>query len=296
MSKCLVHIEGGTGKHIMAAAVMPLLRKKYDEIYTVSAYTDILQACPYVEQSFAIGQSNLYTDLVCDDDCTVLWKDPYNNNAFIKKHIHLFTAWCEEFAIEPPVNPMRLSPCLELNRLPFLERGLARMDEWINSANGDYIIVQFTGGQSPLSPTEIYQAYNEPIKRNYYEGQKLVYALQEAYPSAKILCYGLPNEPDYRGADKIEVPYLCYRHAAKNARKIVCIDSSLQHLAAGTGADCTVIWGETRPEHFGYAFHKNICAGNVKNTQPYFRPLGASPSIVKFPSVEVVMEVVTEGD
>ena len=58
-------------------------------------------------------------------------------------------------------------------------------------------------------------------------------------------------------------PYLWYRVlgevlAEDKKNFAVVIDSSLQHILAGTGLDTYVLWGETRPEHFGHACHKNF--------------------------------------
>ena len=60
----------------------------------------------------------------------------------------------------------------------------------------------------------------------------------------------------------------------------------MQHLATGVNPNVTVVWGETRPEHFGYACNRNIAAKHVLNSQPYFKPLGISPSIVRMPEPE----------
>jgi ADP-heptose:LPS heptosyltransferase len=136
----------------------------------------------------------------------------------------------------------------------------------------------------------------EPIHRNYHKGQELIDALKEKYPGRSILHYALPNEPSYEGAVKMPLPYIVYHELGKVADAIVCTDSSLQHLTAGTNRNTTVIWGETRPEHFGYNFNKNICAKNVINSQPYFKPLGVSPSIVRMPSVKDVMNIVESNE
>lgn len=303
MSKCLVNVQGGTGKHIMATAIMKELKSKYDEVYVTSAYKDIMDACPYVDGSFMFGQSNLYQDIVLDDDCDVLWKDPYDNPKFIKKRCHLFDAWAEEFDISLSAPAMDLSPQLDIMRVPQMSKAIEEADKWVNDKHGDFIIVQFTGGQSPFlfeqqmknkdkQDIPQYNEYKEPLKRNFHDGQKLVDALREEYKGTAILHYGLKNEPDYKGSEKVILPYLTYRYLAPKAKAIVCIDSSLQHLCAGTGANVIVIWGETKPEHFGYSFFKNVCAKNVKNTQPYFKPLGASPAIVKMPSVDEIVATV----
>ena len=167
-----------------------------------------------------------------------------------------------------------------------------KKEEWKNN----YCIVQFNGGQSPLSPMKdqhgnpiSYHDNQENIKRNYYKGEVIVERLKKLYPGATIVHFALPNEPTLEGTVKVELPYLAYALLAEDAKAVVCIDSSLQHLSTGRCKDVTVIWGETRPEHFGYNSNKNVCAKNVLNSQPYFRPLGISPSIVRMPEPEEVI-------
>lgn len=296
--KCLINVDGGLGKNIMLTALMTVLAEKYDEIYVISPYVDVFKACSYVTDAFEPGPkcATLYQELVLDEECDVLWKEPYSNQRFIKKQCHLFDAWLEEFGITD-VDTEGLLPCLDI-----LEEELPKVRELVDRVSlplGKFIIVQFCGGQSPLAPQQDkngnpipYDERQEYLKRNYYKGQQLINALKKEYPDCKIVHYALPNEPTYEGAEKLNLPYIAYRLLAERAFKVVCTDSSLQHIATGACEDITVIWGETRPEHFGYSSNKNITATNVINSQPYFRPLGASPSLVKMPSVSDVMEIV----
>jgi hypothetical protein len=170
-------------------------------------------------------------------------------------------------------------------------------DEKMNEWNHNFCIVQFNGGQSPLGPMKDqngnpipYNDQQEAIKRNYYKGEKIVQLLKEKYPDTTVVHFALPNEPTLEGTVKVQMPYLAYHLIAAEAKAIVCTDSSLQHLSTGANDNVTVIWGETRPEHFGYKRNNNVCAQHVLNSQPYFKPLGVSPSIVRMPDPEVVME------
>lgn len=296
--KCLINVDGGMGKNVMLTALMPILKRKYDDIYVISPYFDIFKACSYVTDAFPPGQGSLYEELVLDDDCEVLWKEPYSNSRFIKKQCHLFDAWLEEFGIEDTTS--ELTPLIDHIREEFPQVAMTA-DHYLKEFGEKFIIVQFCGGHSPLEDQKDQEGnpiqhneHQEFIKRNYFKGQELINALKEKYPDTTIVHYALPTETTYENCTKIEVPYLTYRLLAERAFKVVCTDSSLQHLSTGACSDVTVIWGETRPEHFGYECNKNICAKNVKNCQPYFKPLGVSPSIVKMPSVEEVMAKVEE--
>lgn len=294
MKKCLINVEGGLGKNIMLTAILEELKEKggYDEMYVISPYHDVFKACSVVTDAFPPGQGTLYQELVLDPECDVLWKEPYSNQKFIKKECHLFDAWAEEFGIILTDKADSYTPRLDKieKEYPAL-RKIA--DEKMNEWNHNFCLVQFTGGQSPLSPTQDqngnplpYANAQEAIKRNYYKGEQVVKLLKDKWPDTTIVHFALPNEPSIEGAIKIEVPYLTYHLLAPEAKEIVCIDSSLQHLATGVNDNITVIWGETRPEHFGYACNRNIAAKHVLNSQPYFKPLGVSPSIVRMPEPE----------
>ena len=297
--KCVVTVEGGLGKNVMFTAMLKELAKKYEKIYVLSPYFDVFKACPYVTDAFPMGQvSTLYQQLCLSDDCDVLWKEPYTNQKFIKKQVHLFDAWAEELGITLSEKAMDMVP--QISRYTELPLVKLQTEELLKQLNGQkFILIQLCGGQSPLAPQLDkdgklipYNDHNEGLKRNYYRGQELVDLLKKTYPEHRILHFALPNEPSYEGADKVQAPYLVFHELCKHADKVVCTDSSLQHLATGVCKDVTVIWGETRPEHFGYACNKNICAKNFMNSQPYFRPLGASPAFVDFPTPEEVLKVV----
>ena len=204
----------------------------------------------------------------------------------------MFDAWAAEFGITLADKADTYIPCLDkvVEEYPAL-RQIA--DEKMNEWNHNFCLVQFTGGQSPLTPQRDqqgnpvpYMNAQEAIKRNYAKGEQVVQLLKEKWPDTTVVHFGLPNEPSVNGAIKIEVPYLTYRLLAAEAKEIICIDSSLQHLATGVNDNVTVIWGETRPEHFGYACNRNVAAKHVLNSQPYFKPLGVSPSIVRMPEPE----------
>lgn len=296
MKKCLINVEGGLGKNVMLTSIIGRLKAAghYDEVYVISPYHDVFKCCPDVTDAFQPGLGTLYQELVLDPECDILWKEPYSNEKFIKKQCHLFDAWMEEFGYSEGYSnsPSAFTPHLENleKEFPHLVKiAQEKMNEW----GHNYCIVQFNGGQSPLSPMKDqngnpmpYMNAQEAIKRNYHKGEEVVRLLQEKWPGAQIVHFALPNEPTIDGTIKVEVPYLTYHILAKEAKEIICIDSSLQHLATGVNDNITVIWGETRPEHFGYECNRNVAAKHVLNSQPYFKPLGVSPSIVRMPEPE----------
>ena len=295
MKKCLINVEGGLGKNIMLTAILKEFKaqKGYDELYVISPYHDVFKACSAVTDAFPPGLGTLYQELVLDEECDIYWKEPYSNQKFIKKQCHLFEAWAEELGFDLYHPGNSYVPLLDKVGDAFPQLAKVAADQK-NNWNHNYCIVQFSGGQSPLGPLQDaqgnlvpYPNMQEAIKRNYAKGQQVVDKLIEKWgPDTHIVHFALPNEPTYDGTERVEIPYLTYRLLAEEAKEIVCIDSSLQHLATGVNEHITVIWGETRPEHFGYACNRNVCAQHVLNSQPYFKPLGISPSIVRMPEPE----------
>lgn len=298
MKKCLINVEGGLGKNVMLTAILAEFKKTkgYDELYVVSPYYDVFKCCPAVTEAYPPMQGTLYQELVLDKDCDVYWKEPYSNQHFIKKECHLFTAWAEELGFNLKHEADTYLP--DLSKLPEAFPAIVSTAEQIKQKLGKkFVIVQFCGGQSPLSLQKdkeghfnLYNDRQEALKRNYFDGQKVIDLIKEKYPDVTVLHFSLPNEPAYNGAVKVEVPYLTYALLAKEAEAVITIDSSLQHLSTGNCKNVTVIWGETRPEHFGYKVNKNICAPKVLNSQPYFKPLGVSPSMVKMPEAKEIVK------
>lgn len=302
--KCLINVEGGLGKNVMLTAILAEFKAhgEYDEMYVISPYFDVFKSCSVVTDAFPPGQGTLYQELVLDEDCDVFWKEPYSNQRFIKKQCHLFDAWAEEFGFKLLMNENTYVPQLDKIAEEY-PRVKQIADEKMNEWNHNFCIVQFNGGQSPLGPMQDqngnpipYNDQQEAIKRNYYKGEKIVQLLKEKYPDTTVVHFALPNEPTIEGTVKVQMPYLAYHLIAAEAKAIVCTDSSLQHLSTGVNDNVTVIWGETRPEHFGYGCNNNVCAQHVLNSQPYFKPLGVSPSIVRMPEPEVVMELIMQED
>ena len=83
------------------------------------------------------------------------------------------------------------------------------------------------------------------------------------------------------------VHYKNYYWLSKHADHIICIDSSLQHMTAGVKKS-VVIWGDTKPQHFGYSLHHNLFEDN-EDTMSYCRPFGESNQKVIFPNPEKVL-------
>ncbi len=289
----LITVEGGVGKQVAFTALLPYIKKQYKKIYIVSPYKHIFESNPYVTEVFNFGE-DIYQSLVLREDVKVLYKEPYSNERFIKKQCHLLEAWAEELDLGN-IDLNSLKPELYLTKK---EKEQAKK---VYEQMTPFILIQMTGGQSPVSFDENNQAqYNscEPVKRNYPYYKELVQEIYKKYPDYNIVRYALPNEPmPDELVDIVKtiepIPFKLYHDIIQKADGVVCIDSSLQHIASSAGKKCVVIWGDTQPEHFGYTLHINLREENLNKT-PYFKPLGPSNSHVEFPDVEDVMDSLEE--
>ena len=191
---CLINVEGGLGKNVMLTSILKELKEEggFEHLYVMSPYHDVFKACPYVDDSFPTGQPSLYQELVLDPNVEVLWKEPYNNSKFIKKTCHLFNAWREEFGLDTDARDdeggANVVPILDSNLIREEYPELAKLVDERLKELGQFIIVQFCGGQSPLGDMKAeYQERLEGIKRNYYKGQEVINKLHELYPDHKIV-------------------------------------------------------------------------------------------------------------
>ena len=282
MSKnALLVVEGGLGKQIMSMSLLKGLANKYTNVFTVSPYPDIFKASPYVTESFQHGVHDI-TNIVYDKGTTIFGYNPYQDSRFIKKEAHLMEVWNELVGLEYDEN---LLP--EIN-LDLLDPIILKETEKIKKDLNKFIIVQFSGGQAAMTNGQ--GQYIEILKRNYKQGQELVDLLIKKYPDHKILNYSLPNEPYLMNTVRLEAPYIFYFDLVKSATQVICIDSSLQHIAAAVNKPATVIWGETRPEHFGWKIHNNIVKDKQKGA-PYFNALGPSLNNLDFPTPEEIIGI-----
>ena len=283
MKKILITVEGGLGKHIIFTALTKKLKEKYDEVNVTSPYPDIMEACPFIDNSFQFGQADL-SQLVYDDNCDISNSNPYTHPEFIKKKIHILQAWSEQLGIEyeglknykPLIDIDRISPQIKLDT-----------DNIIKQINGKYVLIQLTGGQSPITNGQ--GNYVEILKRNYPYADELITKLRKKHPKHKILNFSLPNEKSYIDTIRLQAPYVFYFNLMKNADKVFCIDSALQHIAAAIEKKSIVIWGETKPEHFGWDIHKNIVKDKQKGS-PYFVAMGPSPLQIEFNTPNEVLK------
>lgn len=298
MGKSLVWIQqGGIGNIVMRTSILPEIREKYEEIYVIDPYADIWEVNS-VDGSYAQAPTSLYNQLIKgNDEVDVIAENPYNNSDFIKKNIHFNDAVRDLFGFERKGT----EACMAENPiLPVAEKHPEVVEDVKNFLNQQkkhkYVLIQNTGGQSPLDPNTQIQG-PEPLVRNYKFMEDLIKKLQEKYPEYIFIQYKLPSEKLIDGCVAAEKPYLWYRVLGEKLAEdkdnfAVVIDSSLQHILAGTGLRTNVLWLETRPEHFGHSCHNNIDAAKNDLTQeePYFQLFQNKPAVVRFKKPDEIIE------
>jgi len=319
--KYYISVVGGTGLNFGLASFISYIKTEGDdtgnkdyEFNVCSPYYDIFEACPYVS---TVYKPNEIKDMIFDAEAAdgeLILHRLYDMDGFIKKQLNYSEAWAKLMNIPftDTENGTKAKSILEpLKKFP----GLSNHVEAIKKAldGKDYVIMQFTGGQSPLVQVpqvkndkgEIvsdwskvpYNYDNEPLKRHYPidKAEAFVDAYHKAYPDRIIIMYQLPNEPcpNREFILRATVPYLTYYELAKEAKEIICIDSSLQHLTAGL-TKTTVIWAHSKPKSFGYSFNNNIEQPCRTDDLLYFSAIGPSGAKVQYIEPEELMKEVTK--
>lgn len=301
--KDLVYIiGGGIGNQVMRTSIFNELKEKYNEIYIIAPYSDIFEIND-VEGAYQQAPNSLYEQLIKDnDEVEVVAENPYNNSDFIKKTIHFNDAVRDLFGLERKGTEECMN---ETPVLPVAEKHpevVKDVEDFLNKQKKHkYILVQNTGGQSPLDPNTQIQG-PEPLVRNYKWMEELVKLLQNKYKDYTFIQYKLPNEKLIEGCISVEKPYLWYRVLGEKLAEdkdnfAVVIDSSLQHILAGTKLKTFVLWGETRPEHFGHSCHINLdfAKNDLTGCEPYFQLFQNKPAVIRFKKPEELLKEI-EGN
>ena len=265
----IYNITGGIGRQLAFTALLPKLVEK-EKIYTLNPYPDIFQNSPYVERAIPIGMPYAWTDYVIKKENEIITPEPYFNNRFIHKECHLIEAFCEECDIEYDDS---MKPEVKLPQQLYSDA------ERFKKENGDFIIVQFTGGQAPLG--DFKNCYNPQGQIRAYPlelAQEFVNKFKSKHSDIKILNMSLPNEYKLEGTIQVAAPYLFYVALLGHCKTFIGIDSSLNHMSACVNKKGIVMWFGTSPIHFSYGHNVNLegkCNSNdLHCSRPYVRELG----------------------
>jgi len=244
-------IEGGIGKCTAFTALIPKLAEKAGEsIQIYTPYIDTFAFNPNV--AMAYEQSIPMTDPRIMASDNIYYCEPYKSNfAFGKQH--LIESYCELFGVD---YDMSMTPKIYTAHLR--ERATQLLES--NGVTGKYMLVQFSGGQTPIgwSDSGVYQSHSP--SRNYptFLAQQVISKLRTEYPNVAIIDATLPNEPSYSGAIKFQEHWAVIHELLKNAEGFISIDSCMNHFSASAKKSGVVLWGSTRWTQFGYAHNTNM--------------------------------------
>ena len=259
-------VEGGIGKCLSFTALLPkLVEKSGEPVQIHTPYVDVFANNPLVKTVFDANTVPLGLPEIINSD-NIYYSEPYKSN-WIKGDDHLIKSYCELHGIEFDVN---MRPSMYTDHLK------EEVDKWIKEVgieNKEIILVQFTGGQSPIGWNPGNQYVSSNAGRNYhpYFAQGIVNGLLEKYEDHVIIDVTLPNEPGPMGTLKCDRPYPFLIELLKRSKGFIGIDSLLQHMGAVTGTPGVVLWGNTRWTQFGWMHHKNMSFHDKNKYNTYYK-------------------------
>lgn len=243
----IFHIEGGLGKHIMATAILKVIKREHpqDKIYIVCAYPDVFKNNPMVNRVFNINNhGQFYKDYIKDneDNTKILYSDPYTHSDFILNKKHLLKIWCEQWDLEYK------------NETPEIFLTQAEEDYYkpFYKTEKPILVIQPNGG--PPS-----QGFNYSWTRDIPESTVLN-IINHFKKSHTIIHIKRQDQKIYPDTLQALDDFRSIAILLQLSDKRLLIDSFSQHLAASLNLKSTVCWVTTQPDIFGYTLHDNILA------------------------------------
>jgi len=239
-------VEGGIGKCTAFTSLIPKLKQK-SEVQIYTPYIPCFANNPDVK--LVLEQSLPLQDPRIMQSDNIYYSEPYKSNFQFGKQ-HLIESYCELHNVDFDTS---MTPKIYTDHLK------ESVDKWLKEKEiTKYILVQFSGGQSPLTYNGQYNNINP--NRNYqpFLAQQVINYLKEEYKDTAIIDCTLPNEPSYINAIKCDLHWSEIHEMLKGANGFVSIDSCLNHFSASTNKHGVVIWGSTRWTQFGYSHNKNL--------------------------------------
>ena len=267
-------IEGGIGRNVFFSALIPKLAEKEPQkkIMVTSSYADVFENSPYVKRSLSRGTPYTWEDVVLHDNYKTVFADPYFNDDFIKRKIHVIEAWCNDIGIEYTKD---MKPAI------YFSNAIKDNAKKFRQDVGPFIIVQFGSGQSPLNANLNVPFQWTGFQRNYpvKNAEWLIKFIREEYPGVAVVIYGLPNEGyTFEGLQFFQFRSLFYAALLEEAETFIGINSSLTHYGGALNKKGIVLWGGTSHKQWGYEIHNNLYGSCISNdlccSRPYLRDLG----------------------
>lgn len=248
-------VEGGLGKNIMATVPLRNLRKKYSdkEIVVVCGYPEVFQGNTNVDRIYHFANPLYFFEDYIQKRKSLIFKvEPYTQSDFVYRNKHMTEIWCDQIGVEFDNN----KPDYFITKK---EERTAR--QFVSSKNKPLIIMQISGGPIPKEG----EPYKKVLVRDFPEtiAQEIVDTLNKDYHVLLVRHPTQPaiqnTEPSFHGQPKY-IPFSSREIISliPHAKKILVIDSFMQHAARALEFKSTVLWGNTSPKVLGYDFHNNL--------------------------------------
>ena len=258
-------VDGGVGKNVLFSSfINDLYNRDNAKPIIMATFPQIFENHPLVERSVNVNEPGFYDEVIKDHEGEVYFTNPYYSS-FVKGKTHVLYEWAKQLGLEFK------------GQLPelYIDSFAMSEAERFKKEKGDFIIVQFSGGQSPYEMNPKVPFLNRGMTRNYpyAYAQEVVNLIKEKHPDLTIVNFAFENEPTYNLKDCIRInsSFMLYIALLFECKTYISIDSCLMHFAANkfNKKRGICLWGSTGREHFGY--DHNI---NMSNTETHsFRPL-----------------------
>lgn len=270
----IFHIDGGLGKHIMATALLKVIRKHHpnDTIHVVCAYPDIFKHNPAANHVHQNGQhGDFYKTYIKgnQNNCKIYFADPYTHTDFILEQDHLYNVWSKQWGL----NYEGETPQLYLTQ--------AEIDYFspFYKTEKPILAIQPNGG-----PRD--QGFNYSWTRDIPE-PTVLRVIEEFKNTHTIVHIKREDQKKYPNTLHALDGFRSIAILLQLADKRLLIDSFAQHIAAAYQLPSTVCWITTKPEIFGYQIHNNILAKDftleVDFSNILYQPFGLSEDVTSCP-------------
>jgi len=270
----IFHIDGGLGKHIMATAILKVIKKYHptDKIHVVCGYTDVFKNNPLVDEIHQNGQHGaFYQNHIKgnESDTKLYFTDPYTHSDFILEKDHLFNIWCKQWGMEYNGETPQL----------YLTQSEIDYFSPFYQTEKPILVIQPNGGPQN-------QGFNYSWTRDIPE-PTILNVIQKFKDSHTIIHIKREDQKIYPDTLQALDNYRSIAILLMLSDKRLLIDSFSQHLAASLGLKSTVCWVTTKPKIFGYDLHDNITPNkfDLKVDFPtnLYQPFGLSQDISSCP-------------
>jgi ADP-heptose:LPS heptosyltransferase len=270
----IFHIEGGLGKHIMATALLKVIRKYHpkDTIHVVCSYPDVFKHNPAVDHVHLNGQQGAFYKQYIrgkESDCKIYFADPYTQSDFILEQDHLFDIWAKQWGMQYDGE----SPQIYLTQ--------SEIDYFSPFYQTEKPILAIQPNGGPQN-----QGFNYSWTRDIPEPTVLK-VIEEFESTHTIVHIKREDQKKYPNSLHALDGFRSISILLQLADKRMLIDSFAQHLATAFNLPSTVCWVTTKPEVFGYELHNNIKANKftlpVDFPNNLYQPFALSQDISSCP-------------